>query len=412
MKALLIPVGSAGDVHPFLGIGTRLKKRGHEVTVITNEVFGPLARRTGLDFIPLGSAAEFNELAKNPDLWDPRRAFFLIAKQVTQSLRPMYDTIKKNFVPGKTIVAAGSLALASRIAEEKLNVPTATIHLQPAVLRSYTDPPKLPSMSIPKWFPPFLVKMVYGLADQVVDRAMGQGVNKFRAELDLPPVKGIMDKWWSSPHLTIGLFPEWYAPSVKNFLPSLHLTDFQLFDGDGVENTDPDVEEFFKAGPPPVIFTAGSAMKVAHSFFEEAVRVSRRLNRRGALIARFAEQIPKNLPDGVRHFSYAPFSRIFPQAAVVVQAGGIGTTAQCLRAGVPQLVTPFSHDQPDNADRVVKMGAGLSLSAHMFKASAAAPLVEKLLDDPRFKENARMIAARFQNESGRDETCNLLEGLL
>lgn len=36
---LLLPVGSHGDVHPFVGIGKALRDRGHRVTTITSEPF-------------------------------------------------------------------------------------------------------------------------------------------------------------------------------------------------------------------------------------------------------------------------------------------------------------------------------------------------------------------------------------
>ena len=54
MHVLLIPFGSAGDVHPFLGIALALRARGHRVTFLLNEYFGPLARSLGFESVPLG----------------------------------------------------------------------------------------------------------------------------------------------------------------------------------------------------------------------------------------------------------------------------------------------------------------------------------------------------------------------
>ena len=53
---------------------------------------------------------------------------------------------------------------------------------------------------------------------------------------------------------------------------------------------------------------------------------------------------------------YAPYSALFSRASLVVHQGGVGTTAQCLRAGRPMLIMPYSHDQPDNARRMRRMG--------------------------------------------------------
>ena len=67
----------------------------------------------------------------------------------------------------------------------------------------------------------------------------------------------------------------------------------------------------------------------------------------------------ETMSGGVAAFDYAPYSKVFPHAACVVHQGGVGTTSQVLRAGVPHLFMPFSHDQPDNAARLVKPGGML-----------------------------------------------------
>ena len=75
-------------------------------------------------------------------------------------------------------------------------------------------------------------------------------------------------------------------------------------------------------------------------------------------LTQYPEQLPARLPNGVRHFNYIPFSTVLPRAAAFVHHGGIGTTAQALAAGVPQLVVPLAHDQPDNAVRIRHLGVG------------------------------------------------------
>ena len=71
--------------------------------------------------------------------------------------------------------------------------------------------------------------------------------------------------------------------------------------------------------------------------------------RRGLLLSRHREHIPRTLPSDVRHVEYAPFSELLPRCAALVHHGGIGTSAQALAAGVPQLIMPMGHDQPDNS---------------------------------------------------------------
>src|SRR5690606_39411784 len=47
-------VGSRGDVQPALAVGLELRRRGHEVVTGVAPNLVPLARRLGLDPVPLG----------------------------------------------------------------------------------------------------------------------------------------------------------------------------------------------------------------------------------------------------------------------------------------------------------------------------------------------------------------------
>src|SRR6202012_1799180 len=61
---------------------------------------------------------------------------------------------------------------------------------------------------------------------------------------------------------------------------------------------------------------------------------------------------------GRRCRAYVPLRALLPRCAALVHHGGIGTTAEALRAGVPQVIVPLAFDQFDNAARVRALGAG------------------------------------------------------
>jgi UDP:flavonoid glycosyltransferase YjiC (YdhE family) len=412
MHVLLISLGSAGDVNPFIGIGREMKQRGHTVALATNGYFKDNVERAGLAFISTGSADDFLATASDPDLWNPRRSFYVVAREVVRLLEPVYWIIEENYVPGRTIVAASSLSLAARVAEEKLGVPTAMVHLQPGTFRSVYNPPILPGLAIPSWFPPFLVGLTYKLIDAVVDRELSGPINGFRAARGLRPVRSIMGTWWNSPRLTLGLFPAWFCPPEKDWPASAKLTGFPLFDGAGVETESPGLSDFTQAGAPPVVFTAGSAMKTGQTFFRISAEACAKIGCRAVFINKFPDQMPSSLPPGVRTFSFAPFSRLFPQASVVVHHGGVGTTAQAFRAGRPQLVAPFSHDQFDNGVRVEKLGTGLSLRVKKYTPSSVAAALNRLMKEPAFASTAARIAENFKGIDPLKETCDALEGLI
>ena len=108
-------------------------------------------------------------------------------------------------------------------------------------------------------------------------------------------------------------------------------------------------------------------------------------------------------------FDYAPYSQIFPKAACVVHQGGVGTTAQVLRAGVPALIMPYSHDQPDNAARCVRLGTARTISRDKYTAENAAKELRELLSDLNYKAKAVQSSVIVNAEYGTKIACDAIE---
>jgi UDP:flavonoid glycosyltransferase YjiC (YdhE family) len=111
-------------------------------------------------------------------------------------------------------------------------------------------------------------------------------------------------------------------------------------------------------------------MKHADQFFSDSIEACRLLGQRGILLTQHPEQLPAELPKGIQHFAYLPFSEVLPRALALVHHGGIGTTAHAIAAGIPQVIRPMAHDQPDTAARVEKLGIGASLVPKKFSAAS------------------------------------------
>jgi rhamnosyltransferase subunit B len=413
MHVLLVPFGSHGDVHPFVGLGQALRARGHRVTFVVNEYFGPLVRGRGFAMETVGEADLFERVLRDPDLWHPRRAFGVVARNVVEHARLALPILARLVAPGDTVAVGGSLAFSVRLAQETLGVPAATVHLQPGVLYSAYETPAYPGMAAPRWWPIWFKRAFFDLVFlRVVDPHLAPALNAYRAELALPPVRDVFRTWMSSPRLVLGLFPAWFGAPQPDWPPHTTLAGFPLYDESDATPIDANLDAFLAAGPPPVAFTPGSANLHARSFFQAAVDACVRLNRRGLLLTRFAEQIPPRLPEGVRHVEYAPFSRLLPRAAALVHHGGIGTAAQGMAAGVPQLVMPLGHDQYDNAARMSRLGIARSLVPRRFRGPAVASALRMLIDTPEVAARCRAVADRVaQDAPALDRAVDALESL-
>jgi rhamnosyltransferase subunit B len=152
--------------------------------------------------------------------------------------------------------------------------------------------------------------------------------------------------------LSSGCFRSGSRPPQPDWPPNTHLTGFILHDDDGRAALPADVEEFLQAGPKPILVTPGSAAMDRVRFFRTTVDACRASGVRAMLVTNFPGQLPSDLPEGIRAFSYLPFSRVLPRCAAVAYHGGIGTLAQAVNAGIPHLVVSNSYDQPDNGQRI------------------------------------------------------------
>jgi rhamnosyltransferase subunit B len=371
-----------------------------------------LAQHLGLDFFGLLTEEEYHAALRDPDLWHPTRSFSVVARRlILPAMRVVYGIIEENFKPGRTVVAAPGFAFGARIAHEKLGVPLATVHLQPIMLRSAIRPACFGFPNILAHLPRPLRKLYFRAADRfLLDRLLAEQTNAFRTELGLPPVSRLFDRWFHSPQRVVGLFPEWFAPPMPDWPPNVALTGFPLWDERDLRSPSPELEEFLARGDPPLVFTAGSAMVHAEQFFEVSAETCRLAGRRGLLLTQFPEQLPAALPSGVRQFDYVPFSTVLPRCAALVHHGGIGTTAQAIAAGLPQLVVPMSHDQPDNAVRIRRLGIGDFILPTEY---TAVRVLEKLdrLRRPALKDKCQRWAADLAGSRSLEKAAGLIEEL-
>jgi len=222
-----------------------------------------------------------------------------------------------------------------------------------------------------------------------------------------------------SPFGTLALFSEAFAAPQADWPANSHITGFVYYDRQGElpgtwEEDESQVYEFLRSGPPPVLFTLGSSA-VMHpgEFFYESIAAMHALGLRAVLVAGPRRHDIKNsLPDSVLVAGYLPFSTIMPSAAAIVHQGGIGTTAQALRAGRPMLVVPWSHDQPDNAERVRRLGLGRPIPRNRYYAPRVANEIGALLSDGSYQERAHEIAARIAREDGVTNACAVIEATM
>jgi UDP:flavonoid glycosyltransferase YjiC (YdhE family) len=215
--------------------------------------------------------------------------------------------------------------------------------------------------------------------------------------------------------LHLALFSKRLADKQPDWPRQTVVTGFPWYDQNGEVGLPPALAGFLDDGPPPIVFTLGTAVSAdshATEFFERSAAAAAVLGHRAVLILKESRNRPRTLPADVVAFDYAPFSELFPRAAAIVHHGGIGTTGLAMSAGRPALVMPCTWDQPDNAARAARLGIARVIARQHYTPARVAAELQRLLDDPAYSARAAVVRHQLQFEDGVRSACDALEALL
>lgn len=409
--------GSLGDLHPYLAIGLGLKARGYDVLLGTAECY-----RRKIEALGLGFRAVRPDCAWLADpemlrrLSHPRWGLIRVARMVLSTLRESYeDTLAA--AEGADLLVGNLATYATGLAAEKKGIPWASVMHIPTLLFSAYDPPLLPGL------PGFSKKLRF--LGPAFWRPLGRGLkwgsrllakpwHRLREQIGLPPVRGVNPLTdWHSPLLHLAPFSKWLVDKQPDWPAQTVVTGFPWFDQDGSTGLPPALAQFLDVGPSPIVFTLGTAVATdAGPFYESSARAARLLGRRAVLILKDPRNRLPTLPDGVAAFDYAPFSELFPRSEAIVHHGGIGTTGLAMRSGRPMLVMPCAWDQPDNAERVARLGISRIIPRHRYTPARAAAELRRLLDDPAYGRRASEVGEQVRQEDGVRVACDALRKVL
>ncbi len=429
MKIVFSTFGSLGDLHPMLALAIEMRKRGHDIVVNTLEVYREKIDALAFEFHPLRpnlNPETDKELAR--DLMDAKGGSELLLRElILPNLRPMYEDLSES-VRGADVLVSTEVVFPAKSVAEKTGVKWITTTLAPGTFLSAHDPFVPPTA---QWLRHlrFLGSGFHSAMYKIVRRTIDSWFapyREFRRELGLSETLNPLFEG-KSDLLNLAMFskvlgkpqPDWHSPTLQ--------TGFCFYDGqDDLGKMPEELTEFLENGEPPIVFTLGSAAVMdARDFFEESGRAARMLNRRAVLLYGVFNEPPKIMENGewkmengkqvqsqVISFDYAPYSQVFPRAACVVHQGGVGTTAQVLRAGVPHLIMPYSHDQPDNAARCERIGVARMISRDKYNSQTAAGELRQLFSNSSYQASAVEASKIVKGEHGTRIACDAIEAVL
>jgi rhamnosyltransferase subunit B len=279
--------------------------------------------------------------------------------------------------------------------------------LAPANLRTVHDPMTFGPLPMPRRVPLGWRRWLWRRVDAgMIDPVAVADINATHARHGLAPIRHFIDHMQAIADANLMLFPPWFAPTAPDWPRPLAEGVFALYDPHADPHAGaalpPELERFLADGAAPIVLTPGSGNRQAQRWLERAVQAVQRLDGRAVLLTPHRAQVPATLPPGMLWLPYVPLAALLTRSAALVHHGGIGTTAEALRAGVPQVIVPLAYDQFDNAARVIALAAGASVAGGTAGARprALASALERLLDSAAVRAGCARVAALAAADAG------------
>jgi rhamnosyltransferase subunit B len=425
-RIVLTTYGSLGDLHPYIALALELKRRGHQPVIATSPVYREKVEPLGIGFHP--TRPDFPSPDEHPELMQEltRRAMdartgseFVTRELFASRVRESYEDLLEA-VEGADLLVTHPITFAGPLVAAVTGIRWVSSILSPVIFFSAYDtliPPNMAGMAgLFSLFPVPLNRLMRAVAKSTI-RHWFEPVESLRRELGLPS-RGIpIFEGQHSPLMVLAMFSKVLSAPRSDWPPNTHVTGFCFYDkleaSDAPSALQPELEEFLGSGAPPILFTLGSsAVWNADRFYQESIEAVLKLNERAVLLVGHEGNRPASLPESIVAFDYAPYGEIMPRVKLIVHQGGVGTTAQALRAGKPALFVPFSHDQPDNAWRVRQLGIARMLTRDSYRAARVAKELSALLTDPHVASRAEEIGGIVRSEHGAQRASELIEMVL
>jgi rhamnosyltransferase subunit B len=411
-----------GDVMPFVPIANELAGRGHDVTFAVPEGFWPVLDGEAFALVPAGTQFSPRELARHGDRLDGATsalgtalaARFWIREFGVEPLGSIVAALTDATAGADLVLTHPTAAFAARMVAEQRGIPWVTGHLFPMLIPSDGRLPsgwpleklvRRPSVRHAR----FAWRTTAGMSARLMyDRE----INAQRLALGLAPVHANAMLGGLSPSLVLLLWSALWSPPASDWPAHYVNTGFTVWPGPAGQGVPPTLSAHLDAGDPPVLVTLGtSAASNGGRLFDAVATVLDRAGRRAVFLVGGDTTITPKLSGRADVWPFAPITQVLPRCAAVVHAGGHGTTAAALAAGIHSVVVPMLFDQQLHARRAQELGVG----TYVANKRGFETRLEHALDvatSVAARTAATDFAARLDAEDGPKRAADAIDAVL
>ena len=408
MKITVLTFGSQGDVEPFIALGHRLILAGYQVRLVGPETYRSRFTLGTMEYISLPGDPNslvqelVDQAGTNRFRMVTSMSKFVIplAVQVFELARSACqdaDLIIHSFLMTSTGIGLG----------EEMGIPTISAQFFPVFSPTSEFPaPTFPDLPLGKFYRSLTHHLVSGTFK------WGSCILYQRVRKNHPHLP-ILRKWIPGDQTPIlyGISPTVLSRPV-DWKTKTHLTGYWLIDSEMEGSPPQDLIDFLKSGPPPITVALGSTRtERIREIILQIITALDLLNQRGIIITDQLESARHS--SSIIQLSYAPYSWVFQRSAAVIHHGGAGTTARGLLAGVPNVIIPFTSDQPFWGRRVYQIGAGPEpIPARKLSESVLIKAIDRAINDQAMRARATRISNQIAMEDGCSQAIRIIEEYL
>lgn len=426
--------GSFGDVNPLLAIAQRLAAT-HAVRFISNETYRRHVESAGVTFYAAGTEQEQQACIETTALSGRSMDGLMnqFRQHVGHNIARIAQYVERWYRNGDSllVVTHGTVNPAFPICE-KLGIPVVRAYYAPSHVPLHREDFVLDQTfsGCPEWRARWMRYPLHAARIRCKGPQHARHeYNGFRAAAGIgpshPPYRRAAYRSMGRPALELNvaahmlLTPRWFAEPIGSDAQHIHCVGFPFLDASHDDTTSRDAErridEFISRYGAPLVFTPGTGVEDMDDFCRPMESACRKLRVPGILLARHGaatfQRMQRVLNHPILHVEYAALSRLLPKAKLLVHTGGIGTIAEAIRAGVPQIIQPLFNDQPRNALRVLLNGLGGMLQGEGFTSTGIAELYRDLADNELHRDCLGHYSAAVRAEDGAGNAARLLETL-
>ena len=393
-RLLFISFGTRGDIEPCVALARGFKARGYAVWICSTDEHRGLVAENGIEFVSAAAGCTIDGLYSESELDDhsPEILYKVFARFFERHGAEFFTGIS-GFCRTNSVecVMLGSCVFFQKFVGEQLKLPSVNLSLSP--LNAGAPAAQAAQEAIRAYAHNFVRHVNYSKnfgIERAIERACKAG------GFDVPD----SNSGFSDLKKTLTL--QGFSKALGNqCVPGLawrptgfwHLEAPVMVDGKTAA-----LLKYLAEGETPICLNFGSMDVYRPGLFPWIDKLLSEIRSSGQRCLAIGNKVPHSIREWAYWVASAPHSLVFPKCACVIHHGGAGTTASCLRSGVPALIVPILKwaDQEVWGEWVARERAGLCVS----NPEAGFDGMLREIQKPIYRESALRLRDVLKNENG------------